>query len=101
MEVKDNLYRLKLYGSFKVFGSTVVSPRGQVVIPASARKELGIDSGSTLLVCAPPHGEGLLLLKADTIEQILSTVSEWLTDFEKLAKDYMASEAANGNEGVE
>ena len=95
MEVKDNLFRLK------VFGSTVVSPRGQVVIPASARKTLGIDPGDTLLVCGPPHEQGLLLLKADSIEQILSTVSEWLTDFEKLAKDYMASEAANGNEGVE
>ena len=96
MEVKDNLHRFKLYGSFKVFGSTVVSPRGQVVIPASARKELGIDSGSTLLVCAPPHGEGLLLLKADTIEQILSTVSERLADFEKVMKEHKALEATEG-----
>ena len=84
MSIKNNLYRLK------VFGSAVVSPRGQVVIPASARKELGIDSGDTLLVCAPPHERGLLLLKADSIEQILSTVSEWLVDFEKMVKEQKA-----------
>ncbi len=36
MIAKDDLHRPKF------FGSTVVSPRGQVVIPANARKELGI-----------------------------------------------------------
>ena len=98
MNVEDNLYRFKIFDSFKVFGSTVVSPKGQVVIPVNARKELGIDSGGTLLVCAPPHGQGLLLLKADTIEQILSTISEQLTDFEKLVKDYKPQKAASGKE---
>ena len=94
MNAKDN--RLEIFGSFKVFGSTVVSPRGQVVIPASARKELGIDSGGTLLVCAPPHGEGLLLLKADTIEQILSTLSERLAGFEEMMKEHKIPEATEG-----
>ncbi len=43
MKGKDNLHRPK------VFGSTTVGPRGQVVIPANARKELDISSGDTLL----------------------------------------------------
>ena len=92
MSIKDNLYR------FKVFGSTVVSPRGQVVIPANARKELGIDSRDTLLVCSLPHGQGLLLLKADTIEQILSIMSERLTDLEKIIKDYKLPKVTEGKE---
>ena len=95
MSVKDNLHRPK------VFGSTVVSPRGQVVIPVNARKELGIDSGDTLLVCGPPHGQALLLLKADAIEQILSIMGEQLADFAKLVEDYKSSKAASGNEGVD
>ncbi len=90
MSVKDDLHRPK------VFGSTVVSPKGQVVIPANARKELDIDPGDTLLVCGPPHGQGLLLLKIDTVEQILSTMSERLTSFEKMVKHYKSSESADG-----
>jgi len=76
----------------RVFGSAVVSPRGQVVIPASARKELSIDSGDTLLVCGPPHGQGLLLLKVDAVEQMLSMLGEQLTNFENVVKDYKLTE---------
>ena len=34
----------------RCLGSTTVGPRGQVVIPVNARKEMGIDAGTTLLV---------------------------------------------------
>ena len=95
MNAKDNLHRPR------VFGSTVVSPKGQVVIPANARKELGIDSGDTLLVCGPPHGQGLLLLKVDAVEQMLSIISEQLTDFARLVKDYKSPEAASRKERVD
>lgn len=94
MSVKDDFHRPK------VFGSTVVSPRGQVVIPANARKELGIDSGDTLLVCGPRRGLGLLLLKVDAVEQLLSLLSEQLTSFEKLVKDHK-SPKASGKERVD
>ena len=93
MSARDNLHRSKL------FGSAVVSPRGQVVIPASARKELDINSGDTLLVCGPPHGQGLLLLKVDAVERILSVMGERLANFERLVKDYRSSGAASGKEG--
>lgn len=73
---------------FKVFGSMVVSPRGQVVIPANARKELGIGSGDTLLACGTPHGEGLLLIKVETVEQLLSVMSEQLAVVGKVVQDY-------------
>ena len=95
MNVKDNLRR------FKVFGSMVVSPRGQVVIPANARKELDIDSGDTLLACGPPHGQGLLLLKVDAVEQILSTMSERLANFEKLVQDYKSPKSASREKEVD
>ena len=90
MKGKDNLYRPK------IFGSTVVSPRGQVVIPVNARRELGIKSGDTLIACGPPHGQGLILLKADAIEQMVSIVSQRLADFEKLAKDNKPLKVAGG-----
>ena len=90
MNAKDSLHR------FQVFGSTVVSPRGQVVIPANARKELDIDSGDTLLVFKFFRGQGLVLLKADAIEQMLSTMNERLADFKKMVKEHESPKAARG-----
>ena len=80
----------------KVFGSTVVSPRGQVVIPVNARRELGINSGDALIVCGPPHGQGLLLLKVEAVEQMLGLMSAQLSSFEKLVKDYKSLKVASG-----
>lgn len=90
MKGKDNLHRPK------VFGSTTVRPRGQVVIPVNALKEMGIDVGTTLLVFGGPHGQGLVLLKVDAIEQMMSMVSQRLAGFEKLVKDYKSPKAASG-----
>jgi AbrB family looped-hinge helix DNA binding protein len=73
---------------FKVLGSMVVSPRGQVVIPACARKELDIHSGDTLLVCGTPQGDGLMLLKVDVMERILSAMTEDLASISRLMHDY-------------
>ena len=80
----------------RCLGSTTVGPRGQVVIPINARKELDIDAGTTLLVFGGPHGQGLVLLKVDAIEQMMNTMSQWLTDFEKLAKDTKSPKAGSG-----
>jgi len=80
----------------RCLGSTTVGPRGQVVIPVNARKEMGIDAGTTLLVFKAFHGQGLVLLKVDAIEQMMSMVSQRLTDFEKLVKDYKSPKAGSG-----
>ena len=64
----------------RCLGSTTVGPRGQVVIPVNARKELGIDAGTTLLVFKALHGQGLVLLKVDAIEQMIGMVSQRLNN---------------------
>ena len=90
MSVKD------MWHESRCFGSTTVGPRGQVVIPANARNELGIDRGATLLVFEFFHGRGLVLLKADAVEQMLGMMSERLTSFEKLVKHYTSPKATAG-----
>ena len=82
----------------RCLGSTTVGPRGQMVIPVNARKELDIDAGTTLLVFGGPHGQGLVLLKVDAIEQMMSMVSQQLSDFEKLVKGLKSPEAVSGKE---
>ncbi len=80
----------------RCLGSTTVGPKGQVVIPVNARKELGIDAGTTLLVFKALHGQGLVLLKVDAIEQMMSMASQRLTEFEKLVKGYKSPKVASG-----
>lgn len=75
----------------RCFGSTTVGPRGQVVIPVSARKDLGLESGDTMLVFSSFHGHGVMLLKADAIESMLGQASERISNMEKQVKDYLPS----------
>ena len=90
MEGKD------VWPEFRCFGSATVGPRGQVVIPASARKELGIDAGATFLVFIGPGRKGLVLLRADAVGEMVSMVSERLASFETLLKDYGVPKTGKG-----
>lgn len=78
----------KDWQDIKCLGSTTMGPRGQVVVPAHARKELGINPGETLLVFSGPGKQVLVFLKADTVEQILNSMSEHLAGFAKVVEDY-------------
>ena len=80
---------------FKCFGSATVGPRGQVVIPAHARKELGIELGATLLVFSGPGRKGLTLFKADAVEQLVKMVSGQLTTVESLLTSHTKSKAGS------
>ena len=84
---------------FKCFGSTTVGLKGQVVIPANARKELDINNGDTLLAFKAPHHQGLVLIKADAMEQALTMMSKRLAHFEKLVKSHKV--AGSGREKEE
>jgi AbrB family looped-hinge helix DNA binding protein len=80
-----------VWQDFKCLGSATVGPRGQVVIPAGARKELGMEAGTTLLVFLGPGGKGLFLFKAEAVEQIVRMLSENLSSVEKVLKGYAPS----------
>jgi AbrB family looped-hinge helix DNA binding protein len=82
---------------FKCFGSATVGPRGQVVIPAHARKELNIELGTTLLVFSGPGRKGITLFKADAVEQLVKMVSEQLTTVESLLTSHAQSKVDNGS----
>jgi AbrB family looped-hinge helix DNA binding protein len=82
---------------FKCFGSATVGSRGQVVIPAHARKELDIELGATLLVFSAPGRKGVTLVKADAVEQLVKMVSEQLTNVESLLTSHAQSKADSGS----
>lgn len=50
------------------YGTVTVSERGQVSIPAQARRDLNIQTGDKLLVLADPE-QGLALVALETLMQ--------------------------------
>jgi AbrB family looped-hinge helix DNA binding protein len=71
------------------YGAVTVSDRGQIVIPAEARRDLGIEVGEKLLVMGSPgDAGGLLLLRANVVGRI---ISQW-TDLIELLEEETLSE---------
>ena len=58
------------------FGAVTVGERGQVVIPAEARKAFGIETGDKLLVFAHPSEHGVTLVKIGAVERFVEVLRE-------------------------
>jgi bifunctional DNA-binding transcriptional regulator/antitoxin component of YhaV-PrlF toxin-antitoxin module len=83
----------------KCFGSAVVGPRGQLVIPVEARKELGVDVGTKLLVFGHFAGRGLLFVKVEAVEELLNVMSRRVDEFAKLLRETETADVDNeGNQ---
>ena len=57
------------------YGSVTVGERGQIVIPAEARTELGYGPGDKLLIVRHPNHKGLMVFKLDHAKQFLEELS--------------------------
>jgi bifunctional DNA-binding transcriptional regulator/antitoxin component of YhaV-PrlF toxin-antitoxin module len=79
----------------KCFGSTVVGPRGQLVIPVEARKELSIEIGAKLLVFSHSQGRGLLFVKVEAVEELLNRMSRRVDEFAKLLRETETAHTEN------
>ena len=62
----------------KMLGMAVMGEKGQVVIPADARKAVNIGPGSKLVVLSAPRGEGLVLIPVEEMESIMRHATEHL-----------------------
>lgn len=65
------------------FGAVTVGERGQVVIPAEARKEFGIEPGDKLLIMRGPGKHGLMLGKLDDMREFMNVFREGLERVEQ------------------
>lgn len=63
----------------KCFGSATVGPKGEIVIPAEARKEFGISRGQKLLLFGRPEFGVLLMIEASRVGDLISSTLEELT----------------------
>ncbi|HUU54172.1 MAG TPA: AbrB/MazE/SpoVT family DNA-binding domain-containing protein [Armatimonadota bacterium] len=74
------------------FGSVTVGERGQVVIPAEARKEYGIKPGDKLLAFRSPSGRGLVLVEVDDMRAMLDQMPRWEALVRQLSEEQKSGE---------
>ncbi len=70
----------------KFFGSTTISEKGQIVIPAEARKLLSLEKGEKLLVFAI-NGDTLALAKVSQLEAFAAHLAKQSVDLEQLIQN--------------
>ena len=76
----------------KCFGSSVVGPRGQLVVPVEARRELGIDVGTKLLVFGHFGRRGLIFVKVEAVEELFNIMSRKVDEFARLLREAEAGD---------
>ena len=55
-----------------LLGTVTVGERGQIVIPAEARKKFDIQPGEKLLMMSHPNGQGLMFMRVGAIRELLN-----------------------------
>lgn len=78
----------------KLYGTVTVAERGQVVIPAEARRDLKIGPSTKLLVFSGPGKRGLMFVKAEAMTEFIAQATATLSHFEQ-ALGSNASETTN------
>ena len=64
------------------YGSSTVGERGQIVIPADARAEIGFQPGDKVLIMRHPIYKGVMLFKIEAVREFLDEFATNLARFE-------------------
>lgn len=70
----------------KFYGATTIGERGQVVVPAEARKDLDLSPSTKVMVFGGFMGEGLMIVKADSIAEMMAHANRMLSGVEEVLK---------------
>jgi AbrB family looped-hinge helix DNA binding protein len=70
------------------YGTVTVGERGQIVIPAQARRDFEIETGDKLLIMGRARKPGLMLCKIDALREFVTEYMEGL----RLAEMQVADE---------
>ena len=69
------------------FGTATVGERGQIVIPAEARAEMGFEPGDKILIMKHPVHPGLMLFKIEAVREFVDDFSDNLTKLENMKQE--------------
>ena len=65
-------------------GTATAGERGQVAIPADARRNLGIEPGTKMLFFTGPNNMGLFMVKAEELGRIIEHLTSKVQTMEEL-----------------
>ncbi|MER3473520.1 MAG: AbrB family transcriptional regulator [Armatimonadota bacterium] len=54
-----------------IYGMVTVGERGQIVIPAEARRDLGIEPGDKIIIMRHPGHAGIIAFKMQAVKEFL------------------------------
>jgi AbrB family looped-hinge helix DNA binding protein len=64
------------------YGTSTVGERGQIVIPAEARTQIGLQPGDKVVIMHHPVHSGLMLFKIDAMREFLDEFTAGLAHIE-------------------
>jgi AbrB family looped-hinge helix DNA binding protein len=64
----------RIHKGDRLYGTTTIGERGQIVIPAEARKQFGLKPGDQVIALGNKVGKMLTFIKADNIGEFISMV---------------------------
>ena len=70
----------------KFYGAVTVGERGQVAIPAEARRDLDITPTTKLLVLGGHEKKALIFIKAESVTEFLANATAILSHLEQMLK---------------
>ena len=70
----------------KFYGATTIGERGQIVIPAEARKDFEITPSTKLLFFGSHGGIGLMITKAESVAEVIARATKMLSGIEEVLK---------------
>ena len=75
----------------RVYGAATVGERGQIALPADARRELSIDPGDKLMVFGNKVNGAVVLIKADVFEGFADFFMTKLNKLGTSAQDFFST----------
>ena len=72
----------------KIYGAATVGERGQISLPAEARRELGINPGDKVMVFGNKLNDSVVLIKADVFESFADFFMTKLNKLGSTAQDF-------------
>ncbi|MBC7286806.1 MAG: AbrB/MazE/SpoVT family DNA-binding domain-containing protein [Armatimonadetes bacterium] len=78
-----------------VYGVVTVGERGQIVIPAEARRELGIAPGDKVIVLAVHPGRALTIAPIHDVQRFLNVLQELVDTAEEHPVEQPQEEASD------
>ncbi len=81
----------------KFYGSVTVGERGQIAIPAEARRDQDITPATKLLAFGGQDSKGLIFVKAEFVTEFITNIGAALSEFEQTPRAMPVADANENN----